>query len=64
MATKDTITIAITLKNGQCFEHHPPKESFSKQLEFLNEILNELKEKHGGVLTLTYRGLISGGGHK
>jgi len=54
MATKNTMTIAITLKNGQCFEHHPPKESFDKQLEFLNEILAELVKKHSGILTLTY----------
>ncbi len=54
MATKNTMTIAITLKNGQCFEHHPPKESFNEQLEFLNEILNELAKRHSGFLNLTY----------
>jgi len=53
MPTKDTTTIAITLKNGHCFEHHPPKKSFDKQLAFFNEILRELVNKHGGILSLT-----------
>jgi hypothetical protein len=53
MATKDSDTISITLKNGQCFEHHPPKESFDKQLEFLNETLDGLL-RESGILMLSY----------
>lgn len=54
MATKDTDTITITLKNGQCFEHHPPKATPEKQLEFMNKILAEWSKTGGGILMLTY----------
>ena len=54
MTTNDIDTISITLKNGQCFEHHPPKASFDEQLEFLNKILGELIKSSKGILMLTY----------
>ena len=54
MATNSTDTISITLKNGQYFEHHPPKETPEKQLEFMNEILSGWTKAGGGILMLTY----------
>jgi len=54
MATKNTDTISITLKNGQCFEHHPPKATPKKQLEFMNEILAGWTKSGKSILMLTY----------
>lgn len=54
MDIKDTATISITLKNGQCFEHHPPKLPFDKELEFLNNILGGWTKTGKGILMLTY----------
>jgi hypothetical protein len=54
MATRNTDTISITLKNGQCFEHHPPCETPEKQLKFMNEILAGWTKPGGGILMLTY----------
>ena len=54
MATEETITITITLKNGQCFEHHPPDEPRAYRLKFINDIAQELAKQKSGILTLTY----------
>ena len=54
MATKNIDTISISLKNGQCFEHHPPKATPEKQLEFMNTILSGWTKTGGGILMLTY----------
>ena len=54
MTTENIDTITITLKNGQCFEHHPPKEPFEKQFEFMKKILSEWTKTRKGILMLTY----------
>lgn len=54
MVAQDTDTISITLKNGQCFEHHPPKATPEKQLEFMNELLAGWTKSGRGILMLTY----------
>ncbi len=54
MTTKDTAIIAITLRNGQCFEHHPPKEPPDKELEFLNTIVDGWSKAGRGILMLNY----------
>ena len=52
MATEDTITISVTLKNGHRFEHRHVKDPEPKLLEFINEILGELTRERKGILTL------------
>ena len=54
MATEETITITVTLKNGQRFEHHPPDEPREYRLTFINDIALELAKHKSGMLTLTY----------
>ena len=54
MATKETITITVTLRNGQCFEHHPPDEPREYKLKYINVIRQELSKQKSGILTLTY----------
>lgn len=54
MATKDTIAISVTLRNGQCFEHHPPDEPREHKLKFISDIRQELSKQKRGILTLTY----------
>ncbi len=52
MTTKNIDTITVTLKNGQCFNHNPPKPSFEEQLGFMNEILSEWTKAKKGILML------------
>ena len=54
MATKDTITVSVTLRNGQCFEHHPPDEPREYKLKFVSDIAQELNKERSGILTLTH----------
>ncbi len=54
MATKDTITVSVTLRNGQCFEHHPPDEPREYKLKFISDIRQELSKQKRGILTLTH----------
>ena len=51
MATQENITIAVTLKNGQCFEHHstPNKD---KKIQFITDVISALNKRNSGILTL------------
>ena len=49
MATDETIT--VTLKNGQCFEHHSSPDK-DKKIKFIADIISGLNKRHGGILTL------------
>ena len=51
MTTEETITITVTLKNGQGFEHHssPNKD---KKIKFIADIINVLNKRSGEILTL------------
>ena len=55
MNDKDKYTIQVTLKNGNCFEHHhEPKNAKAEMVKLHKKILTGLAEHKKGYLTLWY----------
>lgn len=54
MASQETETISITLNNGQCFEHHPPRGTPEERRKFADYIIAGWKKTGKGILTLNF----------